>query len=520
MLTVTSRNPMKILFVEDDSSNRMAVSRLLRSAGHNVIEYANAEEVFGLSDTELLDFDAAILDQRLPGRTGKELGEFLSAKNGTLDLIMFTAFPGDVPQKAAEDVGFLHYIQKGVTFETLRQTLETVAVGASARNKVFAALRNPRNGGLVGRSMVIERVRREIFLYARTDTPVFILGDQGTGKELVAKAIKQHSKRAGKPYESVNCAAFTDTLIQSELFGYVRGAHNLALTNKEGLFQACDGGTLFLDEIGRLSPDSQGSLLRVLQVGDVRRVGSSATEKVDVRVIAATNMDPGRAIADGKLLPDLYQRLSVHVIKLPLLKERVEDIIPLASHFLSLYTNEGEKRFSDSVLSAFKTYHWPDNVRELENAVKNAVARSGERPAIIPSDLKPHILKSCDADYHPPEESVSLSGEKRGLRSTPAADTRIPYFKTIISEYLDTLNLHFPAAQKKRDPKKVRLQDIAAEMKVTHVVLSNFFNQDKKWRGIDGKLRATLRVELAKAEPPEKWKGLRSNQSPVAKHLR
>jgi two-component system, NtrC family, response regulator AtoC len=250
-----------------------------------------------------------------------------------------------------------------------------------------------RLGKIIGKSPAMLEVYKTVARVASTKSTVLILGESGTGKELIARAIHQHSPRANRPFVAVDCGALTETILESELFGHVRGAFTGALADKKGVFEEAQGGTCFLDEIGGISVNMQARLLRVLQEHEIRRVGGKDWSKVDVRVVAATNHDLVEAVSRGEFRQDLYYRLDVVSIRLPPLRDRVEDIPLLAHHFLQHYSQDSGKRItaiSEKVLELLCAYSWPGNIRELENAIEQAVALSYQS-VLTPDDLAPTI---------------------------------------------------------------------------------------------------------------------------------
>jgi transcriptional regulator with PAS, ATPase and Fis domain len=241
-------------------------------------------------------------------------------------------------------------------------------------------------------------VYKQIAHAAAADAPVLIIGESGTGKELVARAIHQHGNRSTRPFVPINCGALTETLLESELFGHVKGSFTGAITDTKGVFQTAHTGTVFLDEVGEMSPALQVKLLRVLQEGEVRPVGSSRTVKTDVRIVAATNVDVEKAVADGKFRQDLYYRLGVVIITIPPLRERRDDIPLLVERFLQSASAKAGKQveLSQPALDALASYHWPGNVRELENQIERLVVFS-RSPTIDVGDLPPAVTPRAPA---------------------------------------------------------------------------------------------------------------------------
>ncbi len=279
--------------------------------------------------------------------------------------------------------------------------------------------------GIIGKSKSMQELFSLIREIAATDATVFIRGESGTGKEMIANAIQMNSNRAGKPFIKVNCSVFPEGLLASELFGHVKGAFTDAIKERTGRFEMADGGTIFLDEVAEMPLQMQIQLLRVLQEGTFERVGESKTRKVDVRVIAATNIDLQLAIAQGKFREDLYYRLNVIPIEVPPLRERKEDIPRLMHYFMkkfSLIYHREEKDFADETIDAMLKYDWFGNVRELENVIEYLFVRSGDATMIQPQKLPPHIREFRKAE--------SLSVRKVTIQSTQASD---PANKTLLA---------------------------------------------------------------------------------------
>ena len=251
---------------------------------------------------------------------------------------------------------------------------------------------------LLGRTPLMTAVYKQIAHAAAADAPVLIIGESGTGKELVARAIHQHGNRSGRPFVPINCGALTETLLESELFGHIKGSFTGAVSDAKGVFQTAHTGTVFLDEVGEMTPALQVKLLRVLQEGEVRAVGTSRPIKVDVRIVAATNVDVEKAVAEGKFRQDLYYRLGVVVINLPPLRERREDIPLLVERFVQAAASKSGKHveLSEGALDALSSYHWPGNVRELENMIERIVVFSRSR-VIQVGDLPPTVTPRAPA---------------------------------------------------------------------------------------------------------------------------
>ena len=359
-----------ILVVEDEDIIRSTLRRLLERNGYSVAEAGSVNDAESRHD--LTDFDLIVSDLRLPGAPGTTL---ISKAEGTPVLIM-TSYAS--VRSAVESLkhGAVDYIAKpfdhGEMLDTIKGILATRRPSPNA-TPTSAATEIP---AMIGRAPAMRDLYSRIAKVARTDTTVLIQGESGTGKELVARAIHELSPRADKPLISVNCAAIPDTLIESELFGHERGAFTGALANRTGLIEAADGGTLFLDEIGELPLEAQARLLRVLQEGEIRKVGAIEATQVDVRLISATHRDLATLSIQQQFRHDLFYRIAVMPLELPPLRDRGADILELADHFLRLTC----KRFgrdllelSPDAIQALTTHSWPGNVRELQNAIERAV---------------------------------------------------------------------------------------------------------------------------------------------------
>jgi two-component system response regulator PilR (NtrC family) len=352
----------------------------LRKDGHRV-ETVNGGEA-AKKKLSSANYELLITDIKMPQTDGIEVLRFARQSSPETSVILITAVEDYEAAVQAVKGGAFDYIHKGPgLLEELKlavgRALETLVL--QRENLAFkrdAASRNSLDN-FIGSSPVIEKLKATIRTVAPTASTVLIYGESGTGKELVARAVHSCSTRASEPFVSINCGAFPETLLESELFGYVKGAFTGASQNKRGLFEVASGGTIFLDEIGEMSLSMQVKLLRVLQERTIRPVGGTQEVPVDVRVIAATNRDLREMIANGTFREDLYYRVSVIPIQVPALRERREDVELLANHFLKKYSTAAQKsilRISRESLDALKAFDWPGNVRQLENTIERAVA--------------------------------------------------------------------------------------------------------------------------------------------------
>ncbi len=373
-----------ILLVDDEEKILKALGRALRDAGHVVVETTSPRHAQRLLAERT--FDVLIVDNVMPELNGLELiREFVaSAPEGERpQILMMTAHATVESALEAMKLGALDYLQKPFEIDELlvvvRRALEHQQLRTDYRYLVNERDEQFDHYGIVGRSRAMEAVITRAELVAATKSTVLITGETGTGKELVARAIHDRSAQRDMPLIKVNCAAIPETLLESELFGHVRGAFTGATTTKKGKFALADGGTIFLDEIGTMSAILQSKLLRVLQEREVEPLGSERTEKIDVRVIAATNRDLRQMVADGKFQEDLFYRLNVIPIEIPPLRERRDDIPALVEHFVNKHAQRTGRRFDkidETVLAGLQQYDWPGNVRELENTIERAVVLS------------------------------------------------------------------------------------------------------------------------------------------------
>jgi DNA-binding NtrC family response regulator len=373
-----------ILLVDDEEKILKALGRALRDEGHEVVAATGAREAQRLLAAR--PFDLLVVDNRMPEKTGLELIRELAsttAEGERPQIVMMTAHATVESAIEAMRLGAFDYLQKPFEVEELlvvaRRALEHQRLRTQNRYLLSEREEEFDHYGIVGRSRAIQEVIRQLELVAQARSTVLITGETGTGKELVARAIHDRSLQREMPLIKVNCAALPEGLLESELFGHVKGAFTGATSSKKGKFALADGGTIFLDEIGTMSPAVQAKLLRVLQEREFEPLGAERTEKVDLRVIAASNRDLRRMVTDGRFLEDLFYRLSVIPIHIPPLRERREDIPALTDHFLRKHSQRTGKRadkVEEAVLESFRGYDWPGNVRELENTIERAVVLS------------------------------------------------------------------------------------------------------------------------------------------------
>jgi nitrogen regulation protein NR(I) len=368
----------KILIVDDDKSLCYFLTKALSQKEYEVISCHSASEAMkAVSETET---DLILLDNKLPDRNGIEMLKELKRELPKVPIIIMTAFGTTETAIEAMRLGAFDYILKPFELDDIS---ELVAKGLEAHKLMNKAVAIPAmseyrddSDQIIGQSKAMQEVYKLIGQVAESDLSVLIRGESGTGKELVARAIYQHSKRKERPFLAINCAAIPETLLESELFGYEKGAFTGAGKRRIGKFEQCDKGTILLDEIGDMSLATQAKVLRVLQEGEFERIGGNETVKVDVRVLTSTNRKLEDLIKQGKFRDDLYYRLKIMTIMLPPLRGRKEDIKELTDYFFRLYNRHSSTRVSHidaSVHEKLLCYHWPGNVRELGNAVNRSI---------------------------------------------------------------------------------------------------------------------------------------------------
>ncbi len=386
----------KILIVDDDTAHRVMLKVNLLEAGYEILEADDGDEVLPVLLEQ--EVDLILMDLRMQRMDGMEAIKLLQKAGRPEPIVVITAFSSVESAVEAMKYGAMDYVTKPVDIHSLKLTVE------KALN--FEALRGENEElkkrlgeqfdfqNIIGRSPAMEQVFETLSLVAPSDATVLINGESGTGKELIAGSLHHNSKRKEQPFIKLNCAALNENLLESELFGHEKGAFTGADTRRTGRFEQADRGTLFLDEIGDMSAQTQAKILRILQEGELERLGGGETIKVDVRLVAATHRDLKAMVEEGTFRQDLFFRLSVVPIELPPLRQRTEDIPALADFFLKRYATNNQKDikgFHPQALMLLARYEWPGNIRELENSIERAVILClGEQ--ITPKELPPQML--------------------------------------------------------------------------------------------------------------------------------
>ena len=393
-----------LLVVDDEASARAGLALLLRQRGHRVVE---ADGVTAGAKRISEDvFDVVITDLRMPDGDGLDVLRAVKAQAADTEVILLTAYAGWESAKEAIRLGALDYFEKGREPDELYHRIDKALAEQALRreNETLRQQLSERYGiaGPIAQSPAMTTVLDLVERVAPTDATLLIQGESGTGKELIAQAVHQASPRAPRPFVAVNCGAVPEALLESELFGHVRGAFTGAIASKLGLFEEAHGGTLFLDEVGEMPAALQVKLLRVLQSGEFRRLGATQALTTDVRVLAATNRDLVEMVRQGMFRDDLFYRLNVIRVVVPPLRERREDIPALAEHFLARSAGKlnRELRLSAEAVERLLRYPWPGNVRELENAIESAtiLARGA---TVSPDDLPPHVAAGLELGPSP-----------------------------------------------------------------------------------------------------------------------
>ncbi len=399
---MVAATPISILIVEDDEGFRDTAARWMSRKGHFVDQAPDGQEALPIASRR--HFDVAIVDMNMPGMTGMEVLEHLQTQSPDTEVIILTGQATVENAVEAMKLGACDYLTKPFPLADLERRCQLAAERGQLHRENLQLRdllnRSHANSKMIGQSPEMQEVFRVIERVASTEKVVLIQGESGTGKELVARAIQEQSLRADRPLVTVNCASLPETLFESELFGHEKGAFTGATNRKHGLFEVADGGTLFVDEIGELPLSLQPKLLRVLEDGSLRRVGSHQERIVNVRVIAATNRDLQKEVEEGRFREDLYYRINVLSLVLPPLRDRTSDVPFLIDHFLGTGWE-----LEDDARNALVNYHWPGNIRQLMNALDRATIMA-EHQTITIDDLPFEIAKE------PVSDDVNLASDE------------------------------------------------------------------------------------------------------------
>ena len=375
---MSATSAVKLLVVDDDRNHREMLRALLEEWGYDLVTVDNGEEAVALCQER--PFDLILMDVLMCGMSGIEATRAIKSYNPAIPVLIMTAYSDVANAVEALKAGAYDYLTKPLAFDALKLALRRSLDHANLRDEVRALRHelaaNVDSRNVIGQSPAMRQMLGLVSAIAPSEATVLITGESGTGKEVIAKLIHANSNRGKGPYVAVNCAALSETLLESELFGHEKGAFTGAEKRREGRFLAANAGTIFLDEIGEIPLSMQVKLLRVIQERELQRVGGDHTLKVDVRILAATNKDLALEVEEGRFRQDLYYRLNVVSLQLPPLRERHEDIPLLAMHFMKIFAERNGKMvkgFTPAAMDRLVKHAWPGNVRELENAVERAV---------------------------------------------------------------------------------------------------------------------------------------------------
>ncbi len=400
-----------LLIVDDDDEFRASVVRRFVRRGFQVQEAASGEVAIEL--IERREFQVAIFDMVMPGMTGIELLEKVRAEGADFQVILLTGQGSIETAVQAIKLGAYDYLTKPTPLAELELLIEKAyerhQLGKENRQLKAAMNRGKTQWKMIGESAAMQDIFRLIERAGPSDKGILILGESGTGKELVARALHDNSPRADKPFVAVNCTALTETLLESELFGHEKGSFTGATTAKQGLFEIADGGTLFIDEMGEMPPSMQAKLLRVLEDGSMRRVGSLKERRINTRVISATNRDLAREVEERRFREDLYYRINVMSIDLPPLRDRTGDVPLLVSQFLG-----GDWKIDVSAMTAMESYRWPGNVRQLINVLERAKILADSQTITL-EDLPQELTSEApvgNTRHHTPDTLAALECAK------------------------------------------------------------------------------------------------------------
>jgi len=405
----------RVLLVDDEANVRKALSTTLSKLGYDIKEAASGDEA--LVQIESFRPEVVLLDLRMPVMDGMETLRRMKQLDGNQPkVVMMTAYGSASDVMEAMRLGAFDYIQKPFDLASVKQVVANALLHPENEDELLSGLASEdevkERSGLIGLSSAMQNVYKLVGKVSMSKANVLIQGESGTGKELIARAIHANSPRANQPLIPVNCGAIPENLLESELFGYERGAFTGAVGRKQGMFELADGGTLFLDEVGELSPALQVKLLRVLQDRKLVRLGGVESISIDVRVIAATNRDLLERIRQELFREDLYYRLNVVPIHMPPLRERKEDIPLLIRHFLAKYSREAGKGglyLSQATMDLLLGYHWPGNVRQLENTIERAVILASGT-SILPEQVRGHLQEGSEAEQSEAVPGIRYEG--------------------------------------------------------------------------------------------------------------
>ena len=405
----------RILVVDDERSMREMLAILLRREGHDVAVAENGRAAIDLLNQRA--FDLIVSDARMPDVDGLEVLRHARSVNPTIIAIMVTAYGSPDLLRGVAQLGVNDYVEKPFNTEVLRFRIRKELDRKRLQQENVLLKRAMHSAhqfsNIVGNSAPMRQVFELVETIASTGSTVLVTGESGTGKELVARAIHVRSPRSERPFVAVNCGALTETLLDSELFGHMRGAFTGADGNKKGLIEVADKGTIFLDEIGEMSPMLQVKILRVLQERKFRRVGGTEEVEADIRIIAATNRDLAKMVAEGQFREDLFYRINVIPVRLPPLRERTEDVEMLAQHFVAKFAGQMNKPItgiSRGAMAQLTAHAWPGNVRELENAMERAVALE-RTPSILPESLPETVRGDAPAAASPASAAAANAAD-------------------------------------------------------------------------------------------------------------
>src|SRR6266853_3493198 len=414
-----------LLIVDDELSMRQFLTHLFQRDGHTIRTAENGRQAMELLREQ--PADVVISDVKMPDMGGIELLRAARELQPNIEIIMMTAFANEGTAHEAFMLGAFDFVHKPFDNDLLREKVSRALKQISLKHENEVLIKGQRARGklsnIIGQSDQMQAVYQMIETVAQVQSTVLITGESGTGKELVARAIHDLSPRAQKPFVSVNCGAFTETLLESELFGYTKGSFTGATSNRKGLFEAAEQGTIFLDEIGETSPAMQVKLLRVLQERKVRPVGAHEETEVNTRVIAATNRDLSSLVKDGAFRDDLFYRVSVILMVLPPLRDRGADIAELAEHFIQKYCQMTGRplALSPQALRLLENYYWPGNVRELEHSIERAVALEKTdtiQPERLPDQVTNYNPARIASELELPTDGINLTAHLDQLEKT------------------------------------------------------------------------------------------------------